>query len=219
MPAAASELNNLLQIVGSTVSMLENIWEGTEGSEKYFEMLRVSVERAAKVTEQIARQVGGTEQKILLHPSLTTRQREPAPARPDLKISRCILVVDDEPMALDLSEQILTSNGFTVVTAQSGVEALDYFVQKADRFDLVLLDLSMPIIDGEETLKRIRKLAPTVPVLLNTGFIDQSRLERMMTDGLAGFLRRPYRPDELLGHVRSVLNQTRVAGSPVTPEV
>ncbi len=219
MPAAASELNNLLQIVGSTVSMLENIWEGTEGSEKYFEMLRVSVERAAKVTEQIARQVGGTEQKILLHPSFTARPRVPAPARPELKVSRCILVVDDEPMALELSEQILTSDGFTVVKAQSGFEALDYFVQKADRFDLVLLDLSMPIIDGEETLKRIRKLAPRVPVLLNTGFIDQSRLERMMTDGLAGFLRRPYRPDELLGHVRSVLNQTRVAGSPVTPEV
>ena len=216
MPAAASELNNLLQIVGSTVSMLENIWEGTKGSEKYLEMLRVSVDRAAKVTEEIARQIGGTEQKILLHPSLTAGLRNEFPVRPQLKVSRCILVVDDEPMALELSEQILTADGFTVVKAKSGFEALDCFVQEAHRFELVLLDLSMPHMDGEETYKRIRKLAPRVPVLLNTGFIEQSRLEHMMSDGLAGFLRRPYRPDDLLRHVRAILDRQTTAGSSAT---
>ena len=187
--------------------MLENIWEGTEGSEKYFEMLRVSVDRAAKVTEQIARQVGGTEQKILFHPSLTMGRGASVPIPPRLQVSRCVLVVDDEPMALELSEEILAADGFTVVKAGSGFEALDYFVRGAHRFELVLLDLSMPHMDGEETFKRIRKLAPRVPVLLNTGFIEQSRLEHMMSDGLAGFLRRPYRPDELLSHVRATLDR------------
>lgn len=196
--------------------MLENIWEGTEGSEKYFEMLRVSVDRAAKVTEQIARQVGGTEQKILFHPSLTKGRGESIPVPPRLKVSRCVLVVDDEPMALELSEEILAADGFAVVKAQSGFEALDYFVQGAHRFELVLLDLSMPHLDGEETFKRIRKLAPRMPVLLNTGFIEQSRLEHMMSDGLAGFLRRPYRPDELLRHVRAILDRQKLAGGPAT---
>src|SRR5262249_61999346 len=70
VPAAASELNNLLQIVAGTVSMLENIWEGTAVSEKYFEMLRNSVDRAAKVTEQLVRSVGGEEHKTILHPGL-----------------------------------------------------------------------------------------------------------------------------------------------------
>lgn len=209
MPAAASELNNLLQIVAGTVSMLENIWEGNAGSEKYFDMLRVSVARAANVTEQIARQAGGTDRKILLHPSLLQKSRVSAQPKRQLQVSRSILLVDDESMALELTAQILAEAGYEVMTAQSGFEALDLFVQKPNRFDLVLLDLNMPIMDGEEVLKRIRAINPRVPVLLNTGFIDEIRLERMMTDGLSGFLRRPYRSKELLENIQATLKRAR----------
>ncbi len=209
MPAAASELNNLLQIVAGTVSMLENIWEGNADSEKYFEMLRVSVERAANVTEQIARQVGGTDRKILLHPGLMQKPRSAARPASKLQISRSLLLVDDEPMALELTAEILAEAGYEVVTAQSGFEALDLFVQYPNRFDLVLLDLNMPIMDGEEVLKRIRTINPGIPILLNTGFIDEARLERMMADGLAGFLRRPYRSQELLDQIQATLRKAR----------
>ena len=67
--AAASELNNLLQIIAGTAAMLENIWEG-RGAEKYFDMLRLSVDRAARVTAQLVKQVGGTNTKVLLRPEL-----------------------------------------------------------------------------------------------------------------------------------------------------
>ena len=70
VPAAASELNNLIQIISDTVTMLQNIWEGPPDSQRYFEMLRKSVDRAAKVTAQLVQHMGGTEKKILMHPAL-----------------------------------------------------------------------------------------------------------------------------------------------------
>src|SRR5437870_10829706 len=62
----ASELNNLIQIISGTSSLIENIWEGRPGSEKYFEMLRASIERAEQVTAQLVAQAGGTNRKRLL---------------------------------------------------------------------------------------------------------------------------------------------------------
>ncbi len=159
IPAAASELNNLLQIVSGTVSMLENVWEGAPGSEKYFEMLLVSVERAAKVTAQLVQQVGGADDKILLHPALVAEFKT-KPVTKRAPVSRCILIVDDEPMALILGQRILAQAGYTVVVAQSGFDALDLFRANPLKFDLVLLDLTMPFMDGEETFKRLRSIDP-----------------------------------------------------------
>lgn len=203
--ASASELNNLIQIVSGTVALLENIWEGTPASEKYFEMLRESVGRAAKVTSQLVQQAGGADPKILLHPALGVLPREkpappPAPEKP-----RCILVVDDEPMALSLSKAVLIQDGFVAVTAQSGFEALDLFRKHPGRFALVLLDLRMPLIDGEEVFHRLRIMDPRATILLNTGFIEQHQLDRMMASGLSGFLRRPYTPNELIEQIEIIL--------------
>ena len=103
VPAAASELNNLIQIISDTVAMLENIWQGAPESERYFDMLRKSVDRAAKVTTQLVQHVGGTERKIVMHPALNAPASGLPPARTPLHVSRCILVVDDEPMATILS--------------------------------------------------------------------------------------------------------------------
>lgn len=223
VPAAASELNNLLQIVTGTVSMLENIWEGTPDSEKYFEMLRQSVDRAAKVTEHLVRAVGGAEQKIILHPALKPRDPSPPRSPISLQVSRCILVIDDETMALELSKQVLSQAGFTVVTASSGLEGLDLFARDPKRFDLVFLDLSMPFMDGEETFHRLRKVDPEALILLNTGFIDKARLDGMLAEGLSGFLRRPYRPDEAVKQIQSILTTARnrrrdpVAASSLSP--
>lgn len=207
--AAASELNNLIQIISGTVAMLEKIWKGPPESEEYFEVLRTSVERAAKVTGRLVQHAGGTNQKTVLHPGLAAGAKaKPAPKKP-VENQRCILVVDDEPMALALSRYVLAQAGFAVATAQSGLEALDLFGKEPGRFSLVLLDLSMPLMDGEETFVRLRAINPKVPVLLNTGFIEKHRLERMMEAGLAGFLRRPYQPDDVLEQIESVIEGAR----------
>ncbi|MEY2561385.1 MAG: two-component system, cell cycle sensor histidine kinase and response regulator CckA [Verrucomicrobiota bacterium] len=209
--AAASELNNLLEIISGTSSVIENIWAGNEGSQKYFDMLRTSVDRAAKVTAQLVEHAGGTDKKILLHPELTefARPRKQPQAAP--KRTRQLLVVDDEPMALVLAKRILSEAGFEVTTAQSGFECLDFVRKRPRHFDLVLLDLSMPFMDGEETFGRLRGINPELVVLLSTGFIAQERLDRMLAAGMAGFLRKPHRPDEMVAHVRSVIESVKMS--------
>src|SRR5438552_18699739 len=98
--AATSELNNLLEIISGTSAAIENIWEGNDGSQKYFDMLRTSIDRAAKVTAQFVEQAGGSDKKVLFNPELpapVTPKSAPSPAQPQKRQS--IMVVDDEQMA------------------------------------------------------------------------------------------------------------------------
>jgi CheY-like chemotaxis protein len=212
--AATSELNNLLEIISGTSAAIENIWDGNNGSQKYFDMLRASVDRAAKVTAQMVEHAGGTNKKVLFHPELASfakpkNARSPAPA----KKRQSLMVVDDEPMALVLAKRVLAEADFEVVTAQSGFECLDLFRKRPRHFDLILLDLTMPFMDGEETFGRLRSISPDVVVLLSTGFIAQERLDRMLGAGMAGFLRKPHRPDELVANIRAVLETVKMSRS------
>ena len=130
---------------------------------------------------------------------------EAAPAK-----VRRILVVDDEPAARVLARRVFAEAGFDVVTAQSGFECLNYFRREPRGFDLILLDLSMPFMDGEETFARLREISPEVVVLLSTGFMAQDRVDRMLTAGMAGFLRKPHKPDELLAVVQATLEKVKI---------
>src|SRR5438132_11371726 len=120
----ASELNNLIQIISGTSSLIENIWEGRPGSEKYFEMLRASIERAEQVTAQLVAQAGGTNRKRILSSDLEQRFDEALIAGAPTQRKHSILV-DDEPMALELLHGVLTDAGYAVSVAQSGFECLD----------------------------------------------------------------------------------------------
>ena len=208
--AAASELNNLLEIIAGTSSVIENVWAGNDGSQKYFDMLRVSVDRAAQLTAALAERAGGTDEKILLHPDLVEFAGPPKATNAAPRKAPRLLVVDDEPMALVLAKRILPEAGFEVETARSGFECLDQIRKRPHYFDLILLDLSMPLMDGEETFGRLRSINPNIVVLLSTGFIAKERLDRMLAAGMAGFLRKPHRADELVAHVRSVLERTKM---------
>jgi len=127
--------------------------------------------------------------------------------------ARRILVVDDEPAARVLAFRVFSEAGYDVATVQSGFECLEHFRKRPHWFDLIVLDLSMPFMDGEETFKRLRALNPNVVVLLSTGFLTQGqdRIDRMTAAGLAGFIRKPHRPDELLSKVHSTLERTRIS--------
>jgi CheY-like chemotaxis protein len=205
---ATSELNNLLQIISGTSAEIENIWEGSDSSEKYLVMLRASIERAQTVAAQLAEQAGGTDRKVLMHPELAAFIKPKSVAQmPAAK--PCILVVDDEEMALTLIKKLLAEAGFNATTAQSGFECLDLLRRRPHGYQLVLLDLTMPFMDGEETFQRLREIRPNLPVVLCTGFIQQERLDRLMTAGLTGFLRKPLAPGEIVGYVRSVLESVK----------
>jgi len=139
------------------------------------------------------------------HPTAAANAASAPPAK-----SRRILVVDDEPAARVLAKRVFSEAGFEVVTAQSGFECLDYFRKQPRGFDLILLDLSMPFMDGEETFVRLREIHPDVVVLLSTGFMARERVERMLAAGLAGFLHKPHKPDELVAHVEAALEKSKI---------
>ena len=211
-PVIASELNNLLQIIAGTSALIENIWEGNEGADKYFGMLRESVARAADVTTQLVELSGSTHGKIVMHPEFTRvrhSKKEPEGPRPAPRI----LVVDDEKMLLILAGELLREAGFNVVTAQSGFECLDLFRASPRQFDLVLLDLSMPLMDGEETFNRLRALQPEVNVMLCTGFVHQERLNHMIESGLCGFIQKPIGSEQYLAAVRAALQNNALSRS------
>ena len=126
---------------------------------------------------------------------------------------RRILVVDDEPAARVLANRVFSEAGFEVTTVQSGFECLERFRKQPHGFDLILLDLSMPFMDGEETFRRLRGINPNVVALLSTGFLAQAqeRIDRMLAGGLAGFIRKPHRPDELLARVQAILEDVKLS--------
>jgi CheY-like chemotaxis protein len=220
-PEIASELNNLLQIISGTSSMIENIGEGKPGAEKYFQMLRESIARAADVTMDLVQLSGSMNGKIVLRPEFARAPKPPATRQQDSPKQR-IMVVDDEKMLLILTGEVLREAGYEVVTTQSGFECLELFRISPHKYDLILLDLNMPLMDGEETFQRLRALRPDVRVMLCTGCVQQERLNHMLEAGLCGFIQKPLGPREYIGSVRTVLanaaySQTDPVGKKLVP--
>jgi CheY-like chemotaxis protein len=105
---------------------------------------------------------------------------------------KLILLVDDEEVVLRSTARLLERSGAQVLLATGGTQAVDLFEGRDRPIELVVLDLDMPDISGEETLRRIRTLAPEQPVLLVTGHIDPQRVEPVLTLPRVSFLHKPY---------------------------
>jgi CheY-like chemotaxis protein len=210
--ATASELNNLLQIISGTTALLQNIWEGSHNADNYFTMLRSSIERATEVTTELAIKAGASPLRSLLSPGITG---PPRTGRGDTSADH-ILVTDDDPSTLGLFSDFLTRAGFMVTSARSGFECLDYFRSDPKSFDLILLDLSMPLMDGGEVFSRLRQVDPCVPVSLTTGYVAKEQLDQLLAAGLSGYLRKPCSGPELVAHVQSILGKPAEASASMT---
>ena len=116
-----------------------------------------------------------------------------------------VLVVDDEETVRTVSARILESVGFTVVLAADGREAMEKYRLEPARYALVLLDLTMPHLDGEETFRQLRHLNPNVKVVLMSGFNQQEAVGRFTGKGLAGFVQKPFAVETIVNAVREVL--------------
>lgn len=116
-----------------------------------------------------------------------------------------ILVVDDEETVRTVASRMLKAHGYQVVLAADGREALARFRERAGEFRLVLLDLTMPHMNGEETFREMRHLQPDARVLLMSGFNEQEAVNRFTGKGLAGFLQKPFTPESLLSKLQEVL--------------
>lgn len=147
----------------------------------------------------------------LLFPA--ARQAEPpvapAPAAPLAWASSGeVLVVDDEPSVRAVSRALLRRRGFTVSDAAGGREAVELLAQDVDRFRLVLLDLTMPHMDGDATFEALRALSPELKVVLMSGYNEEEVTRQFAGRGLAAFLQKPFRAEDLDNVIRRVLEET-----------
>ncbi|HEY4299796.1 MAG TPA: PAS domain S-box protein [Candidatus Didemnitutus sp.] len=113
-----------------------------------------------------------------------------------------VLVVDDEEAVRKVAARLLEKLGFAVDIAADGQEALVLFESAAEDYAVVLLDQTMPRMDGEETFRRMRLLRPQVRVLLMSGFNRVDMLDRFMGQGLAGFVQKPFEVETLASEIR-----------------
>jgi PAS domain S-box-containing protein len=117
-----------------------------------------------------------------------------------------VLVVDDEEAVQKVARAALEREGFRVLSAMDGREALGFLSGGREIPDVLLLDLSMPKMDGEEVLAAIRETGIEIPVILSSGYMDEAAEQRLTPLGFTGFLPKPYPPRELMEMVRSALD-------------
>jgi CheY-like chemotaxis protein len=124
-----------------------------------------------------------------------------------------ILLVDDEAEIAELASEMLTDEGYRVILARDGFEALKIYQQIGNQIGLVILDFFLPVMDGDAVFDELRALNPEVAVVLSSGFAEQSKLGAMLAQGLKGFIPKPYTAEKLLEQVRSTMDAAKLSGS------
>jgi CheY-like chemotaxis protein len=117
-----------------------------------------------------------------------------------------VLLVEDEEAVRESTRAMLEASGFSVLIAADGREAVQIFRQSSEQISLILLDMTMPYLDGEETFRELRNIRSDVRALLTSGYSQQIATNRFAGKGLAGFIQKPYSFTELQRAVRRALN-------------
>ena len=139
-----------------------------------------------------------------------------SPADQAVQASGHVLLVDDEDTVRRLGRRVLERAGFRVSTASDGLEALELFRTNPGDFDCVVLDLTMPRMDGAEALAALHQLRPELPVLLASGYTEHELSARFKDQTVSGFIEKPYEVETLVHLVCEVVRQRRsavIAGS------
>ena len=135
-------------------------------------------------------------------PASTTDRKGPNLPR----VEGAILVVDDEETVRATVRRLLEHEGFRVLTAPDGRAGVEVFKEHASEIALVLLDMTMPHLDGSETYRELRRIRSDVRVILTSGYSEQEAVSKFAGKGLAGFLQKPFRIQELIALVEEVLS-------------
>lgn len=148
----------------------------------------------------------GTTFRLLFPPLVITSETAPAVVQLELKDHGKILIVDDEATVRQISVEVLQYFGYETASAESGARAVE-LAAAYPPFDCVLLDLTMPGLSSEETLRALRRLDATIGVVLMTGYSEQDAAQRFGNIPLNGFLQKPFTPYELRRHIQTALTQ------------
>ena len=110
----------------------------------------------------------------------------------------CVLLVDDEAIVRNAGRRILTRFGCEVLLAEDGEEALEVYREAASKIDVVILDLTMPVMDGNACLEKLKQINPSVRVVLSSGAMESADPDLAGTIGASGILPKPYDLQQLV---------------------
>lgn len=134
------------------------------------------------------------------------------PAAASSSGSEHILIVDDEEIMRITAKQILEDAGYKVTAAANGREALSLFTGNSDAYDLVILDMIMPEMNGKDCFNEIRRHSPKIPVILASGFSQGSDIREMEKTGAVSFKSKPFRGQELIKAIQELLHTGKHPG-------
>ncbi|MBN2736301.1 MAG: PAS domain S-box protein [Spirochaetales bacterium] len=120
----------------------------------------------------------------------------------------CILVVDDEPSVLKMIRLMLVKLGHRVYVANNGREAIDIFVKDTKAIDFIILDMIMPVKDGKQTFRALKKIDPSVRVLLSSGYSINEEAQTLLEEGALGFIQKPFNLEQIQKKIQSILSQS-----------
>jgi CheY-like chemotaxis protein len=141
-----------------------------------------------------------TEEPVSSPPQTSTFQES--------SLSGLVLVVDDERAVLKICTKMVQLCGFTVMTACDGIDAVAKFREQADEIVIVLMDLTMPNMDGITAMDEIYRIRPDTKVIISSGFNKEELSERITSQPPCGFIRKPYSMNVLEAEMRRVMQTT-----------
>jgi len=149
----------------------------------------------------------GTTFKVLL----PAAEGVPSPSvvedrQADLMGSGTILVIDDEPAVRQMATAALESYGYTVLLAQDGEAGVELFRRNAERVAAILLDMTMPVLSGQEAFRRIKAISPQARVIVSSGYNEVEAVRRFTAKGMADFIQKPYTSRKLARIVKRALS-------------
>jgi CheY-like chemotaxis protein len=119
---------------------------------------------------------------------------------------KTILLIDDEELVINISEMMLKKLGYKVFKAHNGYEGIQLFEENKTEIDLIISDLEMPKMNGNEVLSKLREIDPEIKVMLSSGSLTDSDEQSIIDRGFNGFLKKPYNLNALCGKISEILN-------------
>lgn len=226
LKSTVNDLNNLLQEISGYVHLARDTGKDKNATAEHLKSCMGSIDRASGTVQNILQHLEGPVSKepfahVAPAPlrvednqtlgfkglkSQTVELINDVPVTNPTGQKEMILVVDDEVHVMLLAKMMLSENGYRVITAKDGFEAIDHYKKLGKKIDLVILDFTMPGMHGDQVFEELRKLNPSVAVILSSGFADQNKLNRMFAQGLKEFVAKPYTQQRLLSEIRNVLD-------------
>jgi len=117
-----------------------------------------------------------------------------------------VLIADDEKYIRDLATKMLNISGYKVHLARNGREAIEVFSRKKDEISCILLDLTMPELDGREALAEIRKIDLNIPIIITSGYCEFDIVSKFTDEKISGFLQKPYNLEDIISAIEDAVS-------------